>query len=60
MEFLVIVIMIGIGIAVATAQSKRRKISDAWNEAASQLRLQHNQGDLFTKRELYGKIKQCT
>jgi hypothetical protein len=59
MEFLIIVIMIGIGIAVATAQANKRKISDAWNEAASQLRIRHNQGDLFTKRELYGKIKQC-
>jgi hypothetical protein len=60
MEFLIIVAMIGIGIAVAAAQANKRKLTEAWSEAAAELRIQHNPGDLFSKPELYGKVRQCS
>jgi hypothetical protein len=58
MEMLVLII-VGIGVAVAVAQSSKRKVSEAWKQAASQLRIHHNAGDFFTKPELYGLVQGC-
>jgi hypothetical protein len=58
-EIFIILVMIGAGVALAAAQSNRRKLSEAWQEAASQLRIRHNAGDLFTKPELYGRVRDC-
>ena len=51
--------MIGVGVAFAVAQSNKRKVADAWKEAASQLRIHHSAGDFLTKPELYGKVRDC-
>jgi hypothetical protein len=58
MEMLVLVI-VGIAVAVAVTQSSKRKVSEAWRQAASQLRIHHNAGDFFTKPELYGLVQGC-
>ena len=59
MEIFIILIMIGVGVAFAVAQSNKRKVADAWKEAASQLRIHHRAGDFLTKPELYGKVRDC-
>ncbi len=51
--------MSGVGVAFAVAQSNKRKVADAWKEAASQLRIHHSAGDFLTKPELYGKVRDC-
>jgi len=61
MEIFVILLMlmVGIGVAIAVTQSNRRKVAEAWKQAASQLRIHYNAGDFLTKPELYGKVRGC-
>ena len=59
MEIFIVLVMIGIGAAFAAAQSNKRKVADAWGEAASQLRIRHSAGDFLSKPELYGKVRDC-
>jgi len=58
-EIFIVLVMIGIGVAFAAAQSNKRKVADAWREAASQLKIRHSAGDFLSKPELYGKVRDC-
>ncbi|UCD24570.1 MAG: hypothetical protein JSW51_01225 [Gemmatimonadota bacterium] len=59
MEIFIIVVLIGVGVALAVAQSNKRKVNEAWRQAASRLQLRHNAGDLIAWPELYGRSRGC-